>query len=179
MAPPGAVVVPEVVIRVLREHADRCFFKCVHGVSPFGFRTRNRHNEKTAAPIRSGGSLLAVEIFCCSGHSSRTSPEIFQASHRGISSSSSVGTLTRLARSQEFLMLNPPKHRVPATPSCKCVIKFNQSGSASQGTGSEGHWNRRLHGNRFLLLLSPLFLIAANLLMDITFSTRASLLGLH
>jgi hypothetical protein len=41
VAPPGAVVVPEVVVWIVRENADGWCFECVHGVSPFGFLTRN------------------------------------------------------------------------------------------------------------------------------------------
>ncbi len=66
------------------------------------------------------------------------------ANHRGISPSP-VGTLTRPMRSQEFLMLLLLYYKSTAIPSCKCVIKSNQSGPASWGTGSKGHWNRRLH----------------------------------
>jgi hypothetical protein len=53
------------------------------------------------------------------------------ANHRGISPSP-VGTLTRLMRSQEFLMLQLLYYKSTAIPSCKCVIKSNQSGSASR-----------------------------------------------
>ena len=66
------------------------------------------------------------------------------ANHRGISPSP-VGTLTRLMRSQEFLMLLLLYYKSTAIPSCKCVIKSNQSGSASAGYGSKGHWNRGPH----------------------------------
>jgi Na+/serine symporter len=41
MAPESAVVVPEVVVWIVRENADGWCFECVHGVSPFGFLTRN------------------------------------------------------------------------------------------------------------------------------------------
>ena len=66
------------------------------------------------------------------------------ANHRGISPSP-VGTLTRPMRPQEFLMLLLLYYKSTAIPSCKCVIKSNQSGSAYPGDGSKGHWNRRLH----------------------------------
>lgn len=54
------------------------------------------------------------------------------ANHRGISPSP-VGTLTRLMRPQEFLMLPLLYYKPTAIPSRKCVIKSNQSGPASRG----------------------------------------------
>ena len=70
----------------------------------FRFRTRNRLNEKTACPIRSGGSLSAVEILVVRVFRPAHRPDFLRASHRGIFSNSSVGTL-RLSP-QEFLMLH-------------------------------------------------------------------------
>lgn len=51
------------------------------------------------------------------------------ANHRGISPSP-VGTLTRLARPQEFLMMVNLYYESTAIPSCNCVIKSNQSGAS-------------------------------------------------
>jgi hypothetical protein len=104
VAPPGAVVVPEVMVRIVREHADGSFFKCVHGVSPFGFLTRNLGQQKTAGLYQDRRSMKSEENFLF-GLVTRTSLGVSAfANHRGISPSP-VGTLTRLMRSQEFLML--------------------------------------------------------------------------
>jgi hypothetical protein len=69
VAPPGAMVVPEVVIRVVCEHADRWFFKCVHGVSPFGFFTRNFGPQKNRRS-KSGSAVNEVrgEFFVWAFH---------------------------------------------------------------------------------------------------------------
>ena len=104
VAPPGAVVVPEVMIRVVREHADRWFFKCVHGVSPFGFLTRNFGPQKNRRPNQDRRSMKSEENFLF-GLFTHTSLGVSAfANHRGISPSP-VGTLTRPMRPQEFLML--------------------------------------------------------------------------
>jgi hypothetical protein len=128
----------------VREHADRWFFKCVHGVSPFGFLTRNFGPQKNRRPNQDRRSMKSEEKFLF-GLVTRTSLGVSAfANHRGISPSL-VGTLTRLMRPQEFLMLLLLYYKSPAIPSRKCVIKSNQSGPASRGTGSKGHRNRRLH----------------------------------
>ena len=69
MAPPGAVVVPEVMIHIVREHADRWFFECVHGVSPFGFLTRNSGPQKNRRS-QSGSAVNEVrgEFFVWAFH---------------------------------------------------------------------------------------------------------------
>jgi hypothetical protein len=104
VAPPCAVVVPEVVIRVVCEHADRWFFKCVQGVSPFGFLTRNFGPQKNRRPNQDRRSMKSEENFLF-GLFTHTSLGVSAfANHRGISPSP-VGTLTRLMRPQEFLML--------------------------------------------------------------------------
>jgi hypothetical protein len=104
VAPPGAVVVPEVMIQVVREHADRWFFKCVHGVSPFGFLTRNFGPQKNRRPNQDRRSMKSEENFLF-GLVAHTSLGVSAfANHREISPSP-VGTLTRLMRPQEFLML--------------------------------------------------------------------------
>jgi hypothetical protein len=104
VAPPSAVVVPEVMIRVVCEHADRWFFKCVHGVSPFGFLTRNFGPQKNRRPNQDRRSMKSEENFLF-GLFTHTSLGVSAfANHRGISPSP-VGTLTRPMRLQEFLML--------------------------------------------------------------------------
>jgi hypothetical protein len=104
VAPPGAVVVPEVMIHIVREHADRWFFKCVHGVSPFGFLTRNFEPQKNRRS-QSGSTVNEVqgEFFVWAFTHTSLGVSAF-AHHRGISPSP-VGTLTRPMRSQELLML--------------------------------------------------------------------------
>jgi hypothetical protein len=104
VAPPGAVVVPEVMIQVVREHADRWFFKCVHGVSPFGFLTRKLGPQKNRRPNQDRRSMKSEENFLF-GLFTHTSLGVSAfANHRGISPSP-VGTLTRLMRPKEFPML--------------------------------------------------------------------------
>jgi hypothetical protein len=105
VAPEGAVVVPEVVVWIVRENADRCDGCLFHGVLPFGFAPGTGTMKKPPVPIRSGGFLSAVEIFVVRVFRPAHRLNFPQASHRGSFSNSSVGTLTRLARPQEFLML--------------------------------------------------------------------------
>ena len=64
------------------------------------------------------------------------------ANHRGISPSP-VGTLTRHMRSQEFLMLQLLYYKSTAIPSCKCVIKCNVSGAASQRQRATGSFQNK------------------------------------
>jgi hypothetical protein len=83
MAPEGAVVVPEVVVRIVPEDADGCGRCLFHGVWPFGFAPGIDSMKKPPAPIRSGGFLLAVEIFVV---------RVFRPAHRlGFSKQATVG----------------------------------------------------------------------------------------
>ncbi len=50
VAPEGAVVVPEVVVRIVREDADRCDWCLFHGVLPFGFAPGIDSMKKPPAP---------------------------------------------------------------------------------------------------------------------------------
>ncbi len=71
------------------------------------------------------------------------------ANHRGISPSP-VGTLTRLMRSQEFLMHQLLYYKATAIPSRNCVIKSNQSEPASQSERVKESFLKTKSGCRFL-----------------------------
>jgi hypothetical protein len=73
-------------------------------VSPFGFLTRNFGPQKNRRPNQDRRSMKSEENFLF-GLVAHTSLGVSAfANHRGISPSP-VGTLIRLLRSQEFLML--------------------------------------------------------------------------
>jgi hypothetical protein len=83
VAPEGAVIVPEVVVWIVRKDADGWFFKCVHGVSPFGFLTRNLGQQKTAGLYQDRRSMKSEENFLF-GLVTRTSLGVSAiANHRG------------------------------------------------------------------------------------------------
>jgi hypothetical protein len=111
----------------------------------FRVRTRNRPNKKTACSHQERRFVIGRGDFCCSGLSTRTSLGFFQASHRGIFSSSSVGTL-RLSP-QEFLMLEEILARNVAFAIGVCVIQTRVGGAA----GSNGRGERLAGcGGRFI-----------------------------
>jgi hypothetical protein len=77
VAPVGAVVVPEVVVRVVRVDAEGCDGCVFHGVLPFGFAPGTGTKKKPPAPSGAAVFPIGRGDFCCSGHSTRTSLGFF------------------------------------------------------------------------------------------------------
>ena len=107
-----------------------------------GFSPEISGHKKTAVPNQDRRSMKSEENFLF-GLFTHTSLGVSAfANHRGISPSP-VGTLTRPMRSQEFLMLQLLYYTSTAIPSCKCVIKSNVSGPASQRQRATGSFQNK------------------------------------
>jgi hypothetical protein len=121
VAPEGAVVVPEVVVWIVRKDADGCSRCLFHGVLPFGFAPGIDSMKKPPAPSGAAVHYWPWRFFVVRVFRPAHRLDFSQASHRGIFSNSSVGTL-RLTP-QEFLMLILEYDKSRPLPSRDCVIR--------------------------------------------------------